>query len=452
MLRVGAILQQRYQIESKIGHNTAHQVWLARDITIPSNQLVVVKILLAGEVTQWDEFRLFEREAKILKQLNHPQIPKYLDYFPLNEPIKAFVLVQEYIRGESFKDVILREKRFTESEIRQIAINILRILIYLHELNPPVLHRDIKPSNLIWGADGYIYLIDFGAVQYRAAVEGSTFTVVGTYGYTPIEQFGGRTVPGSDIYALGATLIHLLTGVAPCNLPQADFKIQFADRVNLNPDFIQWLRKAIEPDVKKRFDNAKAALKALRSGIVNHSQKKPINLSQESYDSRDIELKNIFSQNTSVELEKSLDKLTIKYRESEIDIIIIIFAIFWLSISAFMFLFLMILLSLFFIILLMFVLVFNYYTYSHLTLCLYDNIFEIYRYKDFIGYKYILDKGFIKDIEDVIPCNVYDENKLRKHFILIQTKYNEYVFGEGLSKQECIWLTAEIKYWLEQKQ
>ena len=324
MLRTGDILQERYQIESKIGHNIAHQVWLARDITTGSTELVVVKILLAGEVTQWDEFRLFEREAKILKQLNHPQIPKYLDYFPLNEPIKGFVLVQEYIRGESLKDVILREKRFTESEIRQIAINILHILVYLHELNPPVLHRDIKPSNLIWGEDGYIYLIDFGAVQYRAPVEGSTFTVVGTYGYTPIEQFGGRTVPGSDIYALGATLIHLLTGVAPANLPQEDFKIQFADRVNLNPDFIQWLKKAIEPHIKKRFDSAKTALRVLRSEIVNDDSS-CIKLNQESSDSRDIELKNLVPQNTYVELEKSFDKLTIKYKEN--DTIIKIFII-----------------------------------------------------------------------------------------------------------------------------
>ena len=205
MLKTGDILQQRYQISEKLGHNIAHEVWLARDIQIKPTESVVVKVLLTGGMTQWDEFKLFEREAKILKQLNHPHIPRYLDYFPLDEPIKGFVLVQEYIQGDSFKDLILQEYRFTESQIKQIAKNILHLLIYLHELNPPVLHRDIKPSNLIWGKDGYIYIIDFGAVQYRAAVEGSTVTVVGTYGYTPIEQFGGRAVAASDIFALGTT-------------------------------------------------------------------------------------------------------------------------------------------------------------------------------------------------------------------------------------------------------
>ena len=217
MLNTGQILQERYQISEKLGHNIAHQVWLARDIKIQPTDLVVVKVLLTGEATQWEEFKLFEREGKILKQLNHPYIPKYLDYFQLNEPIQGFVLVKEYIPGESLKDLILQENRFTESQIREIATNILNILIYLHELNPPVLHRDIKPSNLIRGKDGHIYLIDFGAVQHKTAVEGSTFTVVGTYGYTPIEQFGGRAVAASDIYALGTTLIHLLTGIPPAD-------------------------------------------------------------------------------------------------------------------------------------------------------------------------------------------------------------------------------------------
>ena len=125
MLKTGDILQQRYEIKEKLGHNIAHEVWLARDIQIKPTESVVVKILSTGGVTQWDEFKLFEREAKILKQLNHPHIPTYLDYFPLNEPVTGLVLVQEYIRGESFKDLILQENRFTESQIKQIAKNIL---------------------------------------------------------------------------------------------------------------------------------------------------------------------------------------------------------------------------------------------------------------------------------------------------------------------------------------
>jgi len=126
----------------------------------------------------------------------------------------------------------------TEKQVRELATDILKILIYLHELSPPVLHRDIKPSNLIWGEDKQIYLVDFGAVQAQAAVTGVTFTVVGTSGYAPLEQFWGRAVPSSDLYALGATLIHLLTGTAPADLPQKDSRIQFSDRISLAPSFV----------------------------------------------------------------------------------------------------------------------------------------------------------------------------------------------------------------------
>jgi Serine/threonine protein kinase len=91
----------------------------------------------------------------------------------------------------------------------------------LHELSPPVLHRDIKPSNLILDDSEQIYLVDFGAVQAQASVTGVTFTVVGTSGYAPLEQFWGRgAVAASDLYALGATLIHLLTNTYPADLPQ----------------------------------------------------------------------------------------------------------------------------------------------------------------------------------------------------------------------------------------
>ncbi|MGB6299468.1 MAG: serine/threonine-protein kinase [Rivularia sp. (in: cyanobacteria)] len=442
MLKTGDILQERYEIKEKLGHNIAHQVWLARDIKIQPTDLVVVKVLLTGGATQWEEFKLFEREAKILKQLNHPYIPKYLDYFPLNEAVKGFVLVQEYIQGESFKDLILQEKRFTESQIKEVAENILNILIYLHELNPPVLHRDIKPSNLIQGKDGHIYLIDFGAVQYRAAVEGSTFTVVGTYGYTPIEQFGGRAVAASDIFALGTTLIHLLTGIAPANLPQEDFKIKFAYKVNLNSNLIQWLEKATEPDLKKRFDTAKTALSGLHSGKVNHG-KNSGKLSQESLYSKDL-----VPFQSDIKIEKFPEELKVKYTVSEatIKFSIIITSLFiagaFLSYISRIFFVIAILAGIFVLI--------DYIFYAPIYLHFQRNIFEIYIYKDYFSKK-ILSRGFIEDIEDVTQSNMYDtDDSTNKSFISIQTKRKEYVFGKGISRAESNWLVEEIKNWLAQ--
>ena len=166
-------------------------------------------------------------------------------------------------------------QHFSERQILDIATNILHLLTYLHGLSPPVLHRDIKPSNLVLGEDGYVYLIDFGAVQDRAAVEGASFTVVGSYGYTPMEQFGGRAVPASDLYALEATLIHLLTGVTPADLPQDELHIEFADRVSVSPGLVSWIQQLTEPSIKKRFQTAQAALVGLRGALHATSSPPP---------------------------------------------------------------------------------------------------------------------------------------------------------------------------------
>lgn len=122
--------------------------------------------------------------------------------------------------------------------------------------------------------------MDFGAVQDRTTVTGLTFTVVGTIGYTPMEQFWGRAVPASDLYALGATLIYLLTGVAPAELPQNNLRIRFRDRTNLSSKFGSWIEKLIQPDLEQRFADACTALKALEqeqelSSQMTRSKKNP---------------------------------------------------------------------------------------------------------------------------------------------------------------------------------
>ena len=266
MLQAEQILHDRYRLKQKLGQNAGRQTWLAEDIDPSPVEPVIVKLLAFGGDVQWDDLKLFEREAQILKQLDHPRIPKYRDYFNIDDRILWFGLVQEYLPGSSLKDLLDKGKRFTQADIRQIALGVLEVLIYLHELNPPVLHRDIKPSNLILGENDRIYVVDFGAVQDKAAIEGATFTVVGTYGYAPVEQFGGRAVPASDLYALGATLIHLLTGISPADLPQQNMQIQFADRVRVSPSMVDWLQKLCEPALERRFSTAREVLKVLKYG------------------------------------------------------------------------------------------------------------------------------------------------------------------------------------------
>ncbi|GAB4192261.1 MAG: serine/threonine-protein kinase [Coleofasciculaceae cyanobacterium] len=258
----------RYQLKEKLGQDASRQTWLAIDLASRTQEQVIVKLLALNPEIHLHECKLFEREAQVLQQLNHLQIPKYQNYFIIDHQpgsrFSWFGLVHSYIPGVSLQQLLDEGKRFSEVEVEKIAVEVLNILIYLHEQNPPVIHRDIKPSNLIWGEDGRVYLVDFGAVQDQAVLEGATFTVVGTYGYVPMEQFGGRAVPASDLYALGATLIHLLTGVVPAELPQHDARIQFADRVTLDRGLVNWIGKLTEPSLSERLNTARQALEALK--------------------------------------------------------------------------------------------------------------------------------------------------------------------------------------------
>ncbi|HEY9668782.1 MAG TPA: serine/threonine-protein kinase, partial [Coleofasciculaceae cyanobacterium] len=218
---------------------------------------------------QWEDLKLFEREAQVIKSINQPHIPQYRDYFSVNDVEGSgfiwFALVQEYIPGDSLKQLLDSGKHFTEAQVHSIASQVLQILMDLHELSPPIFHRDIKPSNLILGKNNQVYLVDFGAVQDKAKAEGATFTVVGTSGYAPPEQLWGKAVPASDLYALGATLIHLLTGISPSELPQRQMRIQFIEHVKIHPEFAHWIAQLIQPAPERRFSTARQALKALQT-------------------------------------------------------------------------------------------------------------------------------------------------------------------------------------------
>jgi hypothetical protein len=268
MLPSQIIYQNRYQLIQQLGENQGRQTWLASDLS-QGNQ-VVVKLLAFSPQMEWDQLKLFEREAAVLQRLNHPRIPKYRDYFSLEKEegdgLCWFGLVQDFIPGISLQQLITQGNKFTESQIKDIATQVLEILIYLHKLTPPIWHRDIKPSNLLLGEDNQIYLLDFGAVQNQGAVEGVTFTVVGTTGYAPLEQFWGKAVPASDLYALGATIIHLLTGISPADLPQEKLRIKFADRVSVNRAFVKWVEGMTEPDPHQRYQTALSALEDLKAG------------------------------------------------------------------------------------------------------------------------------------------------------------------------------------------
>jgi serine/threonine protein kinase len=257
----------RYQVKQQLGKRAGRRTLLACDPE--THELVVIKLLSFGSDFDWDDLKLFQREAETLKALNHPFIPSYLDYFEIDLPnLKGFALVQTYIEAKSLEEHLKAGRTFSEVELKQIAKSILEILIYLHGRQPAVIHRDLKPSNILLANRsgnnvGQVYLVDFGSVQTLAAREGATITVVGTYGYMPQEQFGGRTVAASDLFSLGATLIALVTGIHPADLPQKDFKIEF-ETTNISASFASWLRWMTEPTLERRLDSAQKALQTLQ--------------------------------------------------------------------------------------------------------------------------------------------------------------------------------------------
>ncbi|MEG3870801.1 serine/threonine-protein kinase [Microcoleus sp. AT8-B1] len=250
------ILADRYQCDRRLGKQAGRQTLLARDLK--TQQQVVVKLLSFSSDFNWEDLKLFQREVETLKSLSHPAIPRYLDSFEIDTPKrKGFALVQTYIAAKSLQEYLSDGRTFSEREVKQLATALLDILAYLHQRQPPVIHRDIKPSNILLknrsgNSVGKVYLVDFGAVQTLATQQGKTVTVVGTYGYMPPEQFGGRAVPASDLYSLGATLIALITKQHPADLPQKDLQIEFEQFTQLSSGFTNWLKWMTHPSLECR--------------------------------------------------------------------------------------------------------------------------------------------------------------------------------------------------------
>ncbi|MCT7995776.1 serine/threonine protein kinase [Laspinema olomoucense] len=263
MHQPGDLIKDRYQILNLLGEGGIATTYAAQDLNLA--QQVAIKVLSLRQLKDWKALELFEREGKILSQLNHPGIPNYRDYFQLDiEGDRRFYIVQEIAPGQSLQDWVKSGWRPTELEVREIAKQLLEILVYLHQLTPPVVHRDIKPQNIIRQSKGKVFLVDFGAVQdtYRHTLTSGS-TIVGTYGYMAPEQFRGQAKPPTDLYGLGATLLFLLTHKDPADFPEKRMKIDFRPYVNLTPEFADWLENLLEPVIEDRFKSAAEALAVL---------------------------------------------------------------------------------------------------------------------------------------------------------------------------------------------
>lgn len=252
MSKEGETIKNRYLIQKPLGRGSMGATYLARDTVNERN--VAVKILRLEQLEDWKTLELFERESRILKNLHHRFIPDYIDSFSIaSSDNPEYILVQEFVQGTNLLDKVKGGWRGTESEIKNIAVKLLNIVRYIHSLNPPVIHRDINPKNIIRSEDGEVYLVDFGGVQetFQSGLQ-SESTVVGTPGYTPMEQFVGKAKKESDLYAIAATILFLLTHKNPTELPTDGMRIDLARCIGVSDELYGILANWLEPNARRR--------------------------------------------------------------------------------------------------------------------------------------------------------------------------------------------------------
>lgn len=249
-----------YKILSRIGQNisSGRETYLVAK----NGKEFILKQFQFAKGANWSQFKEVEREISILKGLQHPQIPRYVESF---ETEQGFCLVQEYIPAPSLAEVRSRSLE----QIQDIGRQLLEILIYLQALHPPVLHRDIKPENVLCNNEGNVYLVDFGLSRLSSADVAVSSIMVGTTGFIPPELFAGREPSkASDLYSLGATLLGLLTGTPSHKMDRLlgdNFMFSEAAYDEVDRPYAMWLRKMTAVRVRDRFADAATALDALKS-------------------------------------------------------------------------------------------------------------------------------------------------------------------------------------------
>jgi len=274
MLQTGTVLQGRFLIEQPLAQGGMGAVYLATDQKFGSRVAIKQRTYEHAQLAE-----AFEREARILNSLHHPILPHVSDYF--SEPGGHF-LVMEYIEGEDLCEKLKGGSGYPVSDVTAWAMELLEGLDYLHSQDPPIIHRDIKPGNLKLTTRGNIVLLDFGLAKETS---GNTQGVRSVFGYSrrysPLEQIeGAGTDVRSDIFSLGATLYHLITGKAPADVLARASAIVVGREdplipVNqVNPNVTaavaKVIRRAMDLDPEKRFASA-AEMRAAMEAAVNNA-------------------------------------------------------------------------------------------------------------------------------------------------------------------------------------
>lgn len=251
-----------YLVTEELGRNRegGRITWRAR--RIESEQEIVIKqFCFAKSDSNWSAYKAQEREIQVLQNLDHVGIPRYLGSFETED---GFCLIQEHKNAVS----LAHTRTFSPEEIKDIALKILEILIYLQGRIPPVIHRDIKPENILVDDQLNVYLIDFGLARIGESDVAASSVFVGTPGFIPPENIKKPTL-ASDLYSLGVTIICLLTAkktgeIQDLTADDNPYHLEFKHLLPLlSQRFLNWLEKMVDTNQSKRYQTAKEALEAL---------------------------------------------------------------------------------------------------------------------------------------------------------------------------------------------
>lgn len=270
----GTVLNNRYEIVRKIGGGGMGAVYLASDKNL-GGVLRAVKEMVQSYIEETQQEKAvadFKRESMLLTSLEHQAIPTIFDYF-YDEKEQRFYLVMKYISGGDLSSRLRssQDGRIDEQTVTEWAIQIADVLDYLHNRQPPIVYRDLKPANImIDGNSGRIMLIDFGIARWINKEEKGV-TAVGTMGYAPPELFSGNVESRSDIYSLGSTMFHFLTGADPQSNPLLIFDFQKNPRPRqINPQLSDQIERILMRSVEYNSDKRFASAAELRQALQEH--------------------------------------------------------------------------------------------------------------------------------------------------------------------------------------
>ena len=266
MLEIGSVLDGKYKILSEIGRGGMSIVYLA--MNEKANKPWAVKEVRKDGVKDYEAVHQgLIAETEILKRLNHPNLPSIVDVIDRDD---TFLIVMDYIEGKSLDYWLKKDGAQPQEKVVEWAKQMCDVLGYLHSCNPPIIYRDLKPGNIMLKPDGNIMIIDFGTAREYKETSIDDTRHLGTRGYAAPEQFDdttgmnphGQTDARTDIYTLGATLYHLITGHNPCVYPYKMYPIRQWDP-SLSTGLEKIIRKCTQENPDDRYQNCAELMYAL---------------------------------------------------------------------------------------------------------------------------------------------------------------------------------------------